>query len=1024
MCVEEREAPLDDDDDRESSSSDRVQCRSGGGARAAFSSLEGRTAESIFDYLACLRELNRKLSRWDYLPCLARVVKLLPEGDANRAALNTRLDDLSALHDAVADAMECESLEQLDDAALLTSRLPGWSVEMLALQERRRALVFAAMKVAKALRCYDEDLILTALRSAERFDSFAADVVTLTDRLNHVQKMTSVATQQVASEADTDAWVAKLDELVAQLGGRARGDELSFFREVCELAQHVEALSVRAEAARRIEKQPAVRAAAEQALMTVLRPIADTARAPWPREALVFVKRCADPSRLSSEWLRQHFAPLRDACSEIEGAAATCDLAVLGSAIAAAKRYNGLRKSTAGLEARRNALKLSARCAQQELVSAAAAEAAIVAVEGSHRSLVGGPAMEDAMATLHEKAGRPPPKLRRTPGPEAEPEAEPEPEAGQHAESIAVDADLLAAATAGDLDSLIRLLAAPQPPPPPAPEPEAEPEPVDRREQENTGNGIVAPDIATAEPAPEPEPQPEPRSPTPPVVISPTGSLYVSQSSTRATSPVRKLDPAFGAASPPLAQPAAAIAAASQHGVPAAAAIGSLPLSLEKEETETDTRSQSGQQVAAEESPSPPANQDSVRVRETRLDRDRDSGVVKSQGSPLCCVARPGSKSRETRSCASHPPELQPEPEAVLAAADTDSETGQSAATRTAERRVDPAIALSPEAAAEENTHLAERATDTSETETPSLVELLAAAAASGDVAELTRLLATSPPEPTAFSLRTGNGASTSTARIDQPEEAEPPEHTGQAAARAAVSQSVIDTADHEDAEAAVAGTKAARLPTPQPVVDAAINLLISSGALSMQPSSAAALLGLAPAGVSGEPDTAPTQLRGAATDRQREAASTPDGNASQQPTTAGAYPSMVDAIRQCKVAADGSSESEMETAIRAAQLALTRASATPTQEAELRECSAQVTARLSLLRSAIGLLEQAERDASRPELLGQAAAACQEWAHLMPRLKTLSRRVGRAEEKRERREARIQRTHSRQCVTPHPDPL
>jgi hypothetical protein len=107
-----------------------------------------------------------------------------------------------------------------------------------------------------------------------------------------------------------------------------------------------------------------------------------------------------------------------------------------------------------------------------------------------------------------------------------------------------------------------------------------------------------------------------------------------------------------------------------------------------------------------------------------------------------------------------------------------------------------------------------------------------------------------------------------------------------------------------------------------------------------------------------------------------------------------------------------------MEDAIQAAQMALTREPGTPTKEAELRGCRAQITARLSLLRSAHCLLEQVEQDIASSkagvdtaELIAQVTAACQDWPHLIPRLNTLSRRIARAEQKRDRREARIRRS-------------
>ena len=130
------------------------------------------------------------------------------------------------------------------------------------------------------------------------------------------------------------------------------------------MAMDVQKLSARAEAARRIEKQPAVRAAAERALSGFVQPIADTLKAQWPREALVFVKRCVDPSRLSADWLAQHFTPLRESLVVIDEAASSRDCAVIKAAINLIKRHSGLKKTREGLTARVSALELAAKCAE------------------------------------------------------------------------------------------------------------------------------------------------------------------------------------------------------------------------------------------------------------------------------------------------------------------------------------------------------------------------------------------------------------------------------------------------------------------------------------------------------------------------------------------------------------------------------------------------------------------------------------------------------------------------------------
>ena len=59
MCVQEQEAPVNSDDD--DGSSDRVQCRSGSSMKDDVFSLEPTAVEALCNYLACLREINRKL---------------------------------------------------------------------------------------------------------------------------------------------------------------------------------------------------------------------------------------------------------------------------------------------------------------------------------------------------------------------------------------------------------------------------------------------------------------------------------------------------------------------------------------------------------------------------------------------------------------------------------------------------------------------------------------------------------------------------------------------------------------------------------------------------------------------------------------------------------------------------------------------------------------------------------------------------------------------------------------------------
>jgi len=360
-------------------------------------------------------------------------------------------------------------------------------MDQWALLERRQALVLAAMKVAKALRSYDEGMIRAALRSAELFDSFAADVVTLGDRLEHVRQTVAAATTVV--DGDGSAWTERLEDMLSQLPEPA--DEVGLFRTMSELAQLVEAFAARAEAARHMEKAPALRAEAELALSQFVGPIAATAKAEWPREVLAFVKRCAEPTRVSVEWLRQHFTPLRKSLATVESAAASDDAATIRAAVRKLKRHGGgLKKTCDGLAARAAALELAARRGARKTVTTEEAVAAIAAVRAAHPSLVRG--LDEAMESLRAlvparpKSARKPapsPAAASTPMPTA-PEnprtarrlfhgasaAQPEPEPAATTPApapVQVNQDMVAAlaaaAAAGNVAEITRLLRSPPP---------------------------------------------------------------------------------------------------------------------------------------------------------------------------------------------------------------------------------------------------------------------------------------------------------------------------------------------------------------------------------------------------------------------------------------------------------------------------------------------------------------------------------------------------------------------------------
>ena len=476
LRVHESDSAAGDDDDEL-----EVICGTSGGAE----SLLG--GEGTQELLECVCEINWKLSQWDDLPSLARVIRLLPEGDATRRSVAERLRTLEELYETVGEAMECESLEVLDEAIALTSSLPGWRMDQWALLERRQALVLAAMKVAKALRSYDEGMIRAALRSAELFDSFAADVVTLGDRLEHVRQTVAAATTVV--DGDGSVWTERLEDMLSQLPEPA--DEVGLFRTMSELAQLVEAFAARAEAARHMEKAPALRAEAELALSQFVGPIAATAKAEWPREVLAFVKRCAEPTRVSVEWLRQHFTPLRKSLATVESAAASDDAATIRAAVRKLKRHGGgLKKTCEGLAARAAALELAARRGARKTVTTEEAVAAIAAVRAAHPSLVRG--LDEAMESLRAlvparpKSARKPapsPAAASTPMPTA-PEnprtarrlfhgasaAQPEPEPAATTPApapVQVNQDMVAAlaaaAAAGNVAEITRLLRSPPP---------------------------------------------------------------------------------------------------------------------------------------------------------------------------------------------------------------------------------------------------------------------------------------------------------------------------------------------------------------------------------------------------------------------------------------------------------------------------------------------------------------------------------------------------------------------------------
>jgi hypothetical protein len=309
------------------------------------------------------------------------------------------------------------------------------------------------------------------------------------------------------------------------------------------------------------------------------------------------------------------------------------------------------------------------------------------------------------------------------------------------------------------------------------------------------------------------------------------------------------------------------------------------------------------------------------------------------------------------------------------------------------------------------------------------MVDLLAAAAASGDVAELTRLLATPPPQPSSSTHTPPPAASDGGAK--RAEEGDPPPQSP--------TETVPNTAVGEEDRLEVAEAPPPpplELPPSEPVVDAAINLLISSGALQ-QPAAAAALLTLSPITPRHNSSTVeeenPSDSGGQAL--QQDEVNYPAAADPAAPVEVEAV-ALADAIEQCKAAANGCDETEMDAALATATAALTahtHATAEATHEgggeggelAELRAQSAALTERLARLRGALRLLEQAERDASDAQdggasiiggvssatTMAAVAAACKGWPHLEGRLAKLSRDTSRADQKRTRREARIRRS-------------
>ena len=313
-----------------------------------FGSFAGDEFSGAHELMCCLRAANSCLSSWDCPSQLARVLRHLPRGNDTHATLEARCSLLVKLRDDVFEALRCESLEQLDDLIERCSHFHGWLARYHELYDRRCLLTTAARTLGKALRpdCHDEELIITARRAASAFSAFRADVISLGERLAAVRQslIAALADVQVPDHS-------ALHQLVPQLA-LPDADETVAYRMMSEMGRVIEALAGRLEAAQLFaSKMPWISASAMEALHHFVAPIARTAESPWPRELLIFVRRCAEEERITTEWLRRHFGPIRESLALIDQASESQDAQVVMAAARCIRRHGeGFKKTKLALE--------------------------------------------------------------------------------------------------------------------------------------------------------------------------------------------------------------------------------------------------------------------------------------------------------------------------------------------------------------------------------------------------------------------------------------------------------------------------------------------------------------------------------------------------------------------------------------------------------------------------------------------------------------------------------------------------